>query len=150
MCLSVLCAEDYLSIRKRMKCEKQSEKRLPRWYRTWADAIMPMTDHFWPYPSLLWMTVCCCFVFLLHTVETLDCKERWHGKYRPVFPYWCLLICHREWCINSPSPPHFPFFFFWIRHSQEGWELSQSRIFSSLDGFVQRCTQLLEVNNRPS
>ncbi|KAK3546101.1 hypothetical protein QTP70_022875 [Hemibagrus guttatus] len=32
-----------------------------------------------------------------------------------------------------------------LRHSQEGWELNQSSIFSLLDGFVQRCVQLLEV-----
>ncbi|MCJ8731422.1 hypothetical protein PDJAM_G00199410 [Pangasius djambal] len=30
-------------------------------------------------------------------------------------------------------------------HSQEGWVLNQNRIFSLLDGFVQRCTHLLEV-----
>lgn len=38
-----------------------------------------------------------------------------------------------------------PFFFLWIRNSQEGWALNQSRIFSLLDGFVQRCMHLLEV-----
>ncbi|TSK77047.1 Dynein heavy chain 2, axonemal [Bagarius yarrelli] len=30
-------------------------------------------------------------------------------------------------------------------HSQEGWTLSESSIFSLLDGFMQRCTHLLEV-----
>lgn len=40
------CLQDYLSIRGRMKCEKQSEKRRGHRYTTSGDTIMPMTDHF--------------------------------------------------------------------------------------------------------
>lgn len=42
----LLCLQDYLSIRGRMKCEKQSEKRRGHRYTTSGDTIMPMTDHF--------------------------------------------------------------------------------------------------------
>lgn len=38
-----------------------------------------------------------------------------------------------------------PFFSLWIRHSEASWALNQNWIFSMLDGFVQRCTHLLEV-----
>lgn len=63
--------EDYLSISRRMRCEKQSEERQAGWYGTLADAIMPMTDHFWPDPSLLWMAASHrrCFVLLVRRVK---------------------------------------------------------------------------------
>lgn len=42
-----------------------------------------------------------------------------------------------------------PFFSLWIRHSEAGWALNQSWIFTMLDSFVQRCTHLLEVTKWP-
>lgn len=69
----LLCLQDYLSIRGRMKCEKQSEKHWDHRYTTSGDAIMPMTDHFLTFiPQPSWMAVCHCdstlFVFLLFTI----------------------------------------------------------------------------------
>lgn len=68
----------------------------------------------------------------------------------PFFPTGAYSYVTENDVLTPPLLLNFvPFFFLRIRHSQEGWELNQSSIFSLLDGFVQRCMQLLEVTHWP-